>query len=173
MDNSTRGTRTPAPRTARSAVPIDEAVERLWQRPGFLLRRCLQQTSGVFEQSCAEIGLTTRQYDYLFMLAMVGQISQGELGRILGMDPATNTLVIKILERKQWIERTTVADDTRKRTVRITDDGRAVFLAAKKAAEASIKSIHEALDDAEYDQLLLLLRKVVQAGTPAAEAASD
>ncbi|MFN3735789.1 MarR family winged helix-turn-helix transcriptional regulator [Hydrogenophaga sp.] len=142
---------------------IDNSIVQLWQRPGFLLRRCLQKTSGSFELSCAEIGLTARQYDYLFVLDKVGQLGQGELGSTLGLDRSTNTLVLKILERKGWTQRVVVPSDTRKRLVQITPEGRQVFLAAQKAAEDSIKTITDALTPAEYQELLRLMRKVVQA----------
>ncbi len=128
------------------------------------MRRCLQQTSGHFEQSCAEIGLTARQYDYLFVLNAVGQLGQGELGSTLGLDRSTNALVLKILERKAWVQRVVVATDTRRRLVQITPEGRRTFLAARKAAEGSIQTITSALSTEEYQLLLSLMRKVVQAG---------
>lgn len=143
-----------------------QAIDKLWSRPGFLLRRCMQHTSGVFEQSCTEIGLTARQYDYLFVLDMMEEMGQGELGQILGMDRSTNTLVLTILERKKWVRRVLVERDLRKRLVQITDEGREAFLTAKVAAEKSIETITSALDPDEYQQFLSLLRKVAQAAQP-------
>jgi DNA-binding MarR family transcriptional regulator len=163
MNNSQNLLDLPESRTEKSENVLEQAIEKLWSRPGFLLRRCLQHTSGVFEQSCAEIGLTARQYDYLFILDMVGEMGQGELGQTLGLDRSTNTLVLTILERKKWVRRVLVEGDLRKRLVQITDEGRQTILSAKKAAERSIQTISTALNPEEYHQFLTLLRKVAQA----------
>ena len=90
--------------STQDSQSLDRIAEQLGQRPGFLLRRCLQQTSAVFEQSCADLGITARQYDYLFVLDKVSRIGQGEIGELLGLDRSTNTLVLKILERKELKE---------------------------------------------------------------------
>lgn len=148
-----------------AVVGIDQIIERLWQRPGFLLRRCLQHTSGAFEQSCSELGLTARQYDYLFVLDMAGEMGQTELAAALGLDRSTNTLVLKILERKQFVERNIVANDTRRRMVRITDRGRSVCRQARVAAGNAIQCLTNALDPDEYQQLIKLLQKVVRANS--------
>jgi len=153
------------PAASEASVGIDQIIERLWQRPGFLLRRCLQHTSGAFEQSCSELGLTARQYDYLFVLDMAGEMGQTELGGALGLDRSTNTLVLKILERKQLVKRKIVANDTRKRLVNITDYGRSVSRQAHVAAGHAIQCLTNALDAGEYQQLIELLQKVVRANS--------
>lgn len=144
-------------------VPLDDAKKLLWQRPGYLLRRCLQHTSGVFEESCADQGITARQYDYLFLLNLVSSLGQTELAEVLGMDRSTNTLVLKILERKKLVKRDIVANDTRKRTVRITAAGRVAYESAHAAAQAAIQSLNDALEPKEFDVLVTLLRKVALA----------
>ena len=148
-----------------AAIGIDQIIERLWQRPGFLLRRCLQHTSGIFEQSCSELGLTARQYDYLFVLDLAGEMGQTELAGALGLDRSTNTLVLKILERKQFVEREIVANDTRRRMVRITERGRSVARQARRAAGDAIQCLTNALDPDEYRQLIESLQKVVRANS--------
>lgn len=151
------------PNSPSISVPaLELATEQLWQRPGFLLRRCLQLTSGVFEQSCASIGLTARQYDYLFVLNTVEELGQTELAETVGLDKATNTLVIQILERKQWIKRTVSPQDSRKKLVHITDSGRQVFASAKRAADSAISSVSSPLSSDEYQQFLNLMRKVAK-----------
>jgi len=167
--NEAVGRKSDRPAAPEAPIGIDQIIERLWQRPGFLLRRCLQHTSGIFEQSCAELGLTARQYDYLFVLDMAGEMGQTELAGALGLDRSTNTLVLKILERKQFVERKIVANDTRRRMVSITDRGRNVSRQARVAAGNAIECLTNALDADEYRQLIGLLQKVVRAnsGQPA------
>ncbi|WP_158215362.1 MarR family winged helix-turn-helix transcriptional regulator [Candidimonas nitroreducens] len=163
--NDAIGRKTDLSAAPEASVSIDQIIERLWQRPGFLLRRCLQHTSGAFEQSCSELGLTARQYDYLFVLDMAGEMGQTELAGALGLDRSTNTLVLKILERKQFVKRKIVANDTRKRLVSITDHGRSVSRQAHVAAGHAIQSLTNALDAGEYQQLIDLLQKVVRANS--------
>ena len=148
---------------SEEGVSLEEAIERLHRRPGFLLRRCLQHISGVFEQSCAEQGLTARQYDYLFLLDAVGQMGQGEIGDALGLDRSTNTLVLKILERKKWILREVHEDDTRRRTVTITRAGRSAYASGRAAAEKAVACISDPLSKSEYQTLVKLLQKIMAA----------
>lgn len=148
---------------AASAADMGDVVERLWRRPGFLIRRCMQQISGVFEQATADMGLTARQYDYLFVLDAVGALGQGEIGEALGLDRSTNTLVLKILERKKWVVREVVAMDTRRRVVRITPAGREAFAHGREAAQKAVACISGAITHEEYATLVTIMRKIVQA----------
>lgn len=150
------------PAGAESNISLDDIKQQLGQRPGFLLRRCLQHTSGIFEDSCAHVGITARQYDYLFVLNMVPELGQSEIAEAVGLDRSTNTLVLKILERKQFIKREIVANDTRRRMVRITDSGKAAYQSANAAAKNAIKSISDILRPDEYATLIALLQKVVK-----------
>ena len=156
------------PQDMESALSL--ATQRLCDRPGFLLRRCLQLTSGVFEQACSEMGLTARQYDYLFVLDIIGELGQTELADIVGLDKATNTLVIQILERKQWVRRIGAPHDSRKKLVQITAAGREIFAAAQRGADQAIASVRNPLTEPEYRQLLNLMRKVVLYGEAGAGA---
>lgn len=154
-------THTPAPSPLADRADLTASRSALLARPGFLLRRCLQKTSSAFNDACAEIGLTDRQYDYLFVLDMHERIGQTELGELVGLDRSTNALVLKILERKGLIRREIPDDDTRRRQVRITNEGRALFRQARTGADKSQEAVADGLSSKEYRQLLQLLRKVL------------
>lgn len=165
-----------SPSVISRETAMDETLERLLRRPGFLFRRCLQQISGVFEQATADLGLTARQYDYLFILDALGEIGQGDMGDALGLDRSTNTLVLKILERKKWVVREVVAADTRRRVVRITAAGREAFRQGREAAQEAVTHITDAVSADEYATLLFVMRKIVIANlkSPAkSEAGTD
>ena len=134
----------------------------LWDRPGFLLRLCLQETGQVFEQGCVEVGLTPRQFDFLFVLNQIEETTQDRLARILVLDRSTAGLVIGILERKGFVERRVAPADRRKRLVRSTAKGRAAFAKASPAAEAARARLFERLSEVERGQLMHLLRKISQ-----------
>ncbi|MDE0061100.1 MAG: MarR family winged helix-turn-helix transcriptional regulator [Defluviicoccus sp.] len=134
----------------------------LRDRPGFLLRLCLQETGQAFEQGCAEVGLTPRQFDFLFVLNRIEETTQDRLARILVLDRSTTGLVVGILERKGLVERRVAPADKRKRLVRSTDRGRAAFAKASPAAEAAKARLFERLSEGERGQLMRLLRKISQ-----------
>lgn len=154
---------TPAPPAITESTDVEASRTALLARPGFLLRRCLQKTSGAFHNACVELGVTDRQYDYLFVLDMHGQLGQTELGELLGLDRSTNALVLKILERKGLIQRVIPDADTRRRLVQITDEGRTLFRQARTGAVKSREAVADGLSPHEYEQLLRLLRKVLGA----------
>ena len=137
----------------------------LYDRPGFLLRRCQQETGWVFEESCAELGLTQRQYDFLFALSEADERDQDQLARLLGLDRSNTGHVIKILLRKGYIERRVKPSDKRKRLIRLTENGRDIFQAAKPAAMAARDYLLDLLDQDEQEIFMRLLRKIVLTNT--------
>ena len=137
----------------------------LYDRPGFLLRRCQQETGWVFEESCAELGLTQRQYDFLFALSEADERDQDQLARLLGLDRSNTGHVIKILLRKGYIERRVKPSDKRKRLIRLTENGRDIFQAAKPAAMAARDYLLDLLDKDEQEIFMRLLRKIVLTNT--------
>ena len=141
----------------------DVVLEHLMDRPGFLLRRCLQETGFAFEAACADLGITPRQFDFLFVLDMVEETSQDQLARVLGLDRSTCGLVLGILERKKFVERRVLASDKRKRQVRITEKGKAVYTSAVPAGEVAKQKLFDPLSSRERKMLMDLLRKVIKA----------
>ena len=137
----------------------------LYDRPGFLLRRSQQETGWVFEESCAELGLTQRQYDFLFALSEADERDQDQLARLLGLDRSNTGHVIKILLRKGYIERRVKPSDKRKRLIRLTENGRDIFQAAKPAAMAARDYLLDLLDQDEQEIFMRLLRKIVLTNT--------
>ncbi len=77
----------------------------LYDRPGFMLRRCLQATGSLFEKSCRDLGLTQAQYDVLHILRHLGTIDQDKLAQALGLDRATTGAIAAGLEQKHLIKR--------------------------------------------------------------------
>lgn len=130
-------------------------------RPGFLLRRCLQETGWIFEETCAELGLTQRQYDFLYALSDVEERDQDQLARLLGLDRSTTGVVIRILLRKGYVERRVKPADKRKRLVCLTDKGREIFKQAKPAADAAKNYLLDMLDGSEKETFIRLLQKIV------------
>lgn len=155
----------PIDREQAALGAFDDVAADLAKRPGFLLRRCLQNSAAIFEQASGDLDITPRQYDYLYVLNQTGEIGQGELGALLGLDRSTNTLVLKILERKGWIERAVVSSDTRRRRIRLSAAGREIYQRARKAARSAQAAIAASLPPEELQVLLALLSKVIRGTT--------
>ena len=136
-------------------------LDGLYDRPGFLMRRCQQETGWIFEESCAELGLTARQYDFLFALSETQETDQDQLARLLGLDRSNTGHVIAILLRKGLVERHVKPQDKRKRLVSLTAEGRKIFEQAKPAADGAKDYLLDLLDDDEKERFMAMLRKIV------------
>ncbi|MDA0238817.1 MAG: MarR family winged helix-turn-helix transcriptional regulator [Proteobacteria bacterium] len=128
-----------------------------------MFRRCIQAGGGLFEEACAEFGLTSRQFDVLFVVDACEEVEQDRLARILGLDRSTAGLVVGILERKELIARTVNPKDRRKRLLVLTAAGRNIFKLAKPIATEAADSLLLPLSKNEQEQLFALLQKIINA----------
>jgi MarR family transcriptional regulator, lower aerobic nicotinate degradation pathway regulator len=148
--------------SARKTKPDpEEVIARLWNRPGFLVRRCMQDSTAVFEQACGALGITARQYDYLFVLNEMPRVGQTDIAEMLGLDWSTNTLVLKIMERKGWIVRETAESDSRRREIMLTPEGRKAYRRAEAAARTTHAAMWDVLSAEELNLLRHALSKVI------------
>ena len=138
-----------------------QILAELYERPGFMLRRAGQANGGYFEEACAELGVTTRQYDVLFILNAVGMIDQDRLARLLGLDRSNAGLVVANLEKKGLLKRVVKLDDRRRRSLTITAFGRKTFRSALPHAQQAAERLLEPLSENERAQLFGLLKKIV------------
>ncbi len=136
-------------------------IQQLLKRPGFMMRRGFHEVRNYFETACAETGLTSQQYDVLFVLSFVSHMPQTRLGQLLNFDKSTTTLIVRKLEEKGYLERKTLSSDTRQRLVRLTPEGRKVFDRSQDAARGSQKVVRDILGEEDYAQLLQLLARLV------------
>ena len=138
----------------------------LYDRPGFMLRRCLQATGSLFEKSCRDFGLTQGQYDVLHILRHLGTIDQDKLAQALGLDRATTGAIAAGLEQKNLIKRKIKATDRRKKVVTLTDCGINLFFLAEKAAIEARRAFFSKLTSGEQQIFMDLLRKIALATNP-------
>ena len=76
----------------------NRAIEALYRRPGFLLRRAHQIAVSIFMDEAAEAGVTTTQYGVLVILRHCEGLDQIGVSKKVGLDRSTTGLVIKKLE---------------------------------------------------------------------------
>ena len=150
----------PLPRTS---LPDDEArarIDRLFRRPGFLLRRAHQLSVGLFEQYCAQLRLTPPQFGVLYVVDAVGPLDQTTLSRALGFDKVTTLRIVRGLESRGMLGRTVNGQDARKLLLELTPEGRDVLAQAELLSAASSEHILSPLAPSERKTLLGLLQKL-------------
>ncbi|MGC4366384.1 MarR family winged helix-turn-helix transcriptional regulator [Hydrogenophaga sp. R2] len=130
----------------------------LYQRPGFLLRRMYQIAAAVFENACADLGLTTAQYGVLIIVHSEPGIDQTRLARALAFDKVTVMRVLRGLEERGVVQR--VASG-RQKTLALTDAGQQLLTQARERAEVASKRLMSPLDSNDQAQLVRLLKTLV------------
>lgn len=137
-----------------------ESVEHLQQRPGFLLRRAHQISVAIFEKECAAVELTPAQYGVLNVLGNSSGIDQSRLSRSLGLDRVTVLRVAKGLEARGLISREPCAEDARRLSLSLTQEGRALLEQAQPAVRKAFESLASPFSARELDALTRLLNKL-------------
>lgn len=130
----------------------------LYQRPGSLLRRMYQIAAAVFENACADLGLTTAQYGVLIIVHSEPGIDQTRLARALAFDKVTVMRVLRGLEERGVVQR--VASG-RQKTLALTDAGQQLLTQARERAEVASKRLMSPLDSNDQAQLVRLLKTLV------------
>lgn len=130
----------------------------LYQRPGFLLRRMYQIAAAVFENACADLGLTTAQYGVLIIVHSEPGIDQTRLARALAFDKVTVMRVLRGLEERGVVQR--VASG-RQKTLALTDAGQQLLTQARERAEVASRRLMSPLDSTDQAQLVRLLKTLV------------
>ncbi|MFY9937369.1 MAG: MarR family transcriptional regulator, partial [Silvibacterium sp.] len=67
------------------------------------LRRASRLLSQLYEDALRPLGMRATQFTILQSLALAGEVTQGQLGQMLGMDSTTLTRTLTIMIRQGWI----------------------------------------------------------------------
>jgi MarR family transcriptional regulator, lower aerobic nicotinate degradation pathway regulator len=147
-------------------VADDTPVAAEWslsERPGFLARRLHQIHVGLFSERCAAFRVTPLQYSLLSALRALGEADQTTLAGAVALDRTTTTGALKRLAARGLISRATSPADRRARTCRLTAEGRGLHDEMESAVREAHAATVAALDPAERDTLVRLLKTVVAA----------
>jgi DNA-binding MarR family transcriptional regulator len=87
------------------------------------LRRAARAVTRLYDQELRGSGLNPTQFTLLMVLEIVGDVTQGELGRMLALDSTTLTRTLKLLLTRGSI-RAVQRDDRRERHLSLTPSGR-------------------------------------------------
>jgi DNA-binding MarR family transcriptional regulator len=131
------------------------------EAPGHLIRRAQQIAVAVFMQETAAFDVTPVQFAILNALIDDAGEDQVTLAKNVAFDPATFGSVISRLEAKGWVMRTADPVDKRRKLLWVTDEGKRVAFAMKRAVAKAQLKITAPLDSQEQVEFVRLLGKLV------------
>lgn len=148
----------------RPATPeIDaEAVRtyRVEEQIGYLIRRAHQRASAIFEAVMRDFSVTPVQFAVMTKLHDLGATSQNQVGRLVGVDPATMFGVARRLTTRGLVRPTADEADARLVLLTLTAEGIAVIEAMKsRGAEVTARTL-EPLSPEEAATLVRLLARL-------------
>jgi DNA-binding MarR family transcriptional regulator len=146
----------------RSAQRLEEArLVELYSRPGFMIRRAHQIAIDLFIEACAPVDITPSQYGVLYIVNVVGPISQIGISRLIGLDRSTTALVVRLLTERGLLTKRQSTEDARKAEILITDEGLRTFRQAARLANKELGTLLSPFTEEESEVFLTLLERFV------------
>lgn len=142
----------------------------LWARPGYLIRRLHQIHMGLFLGESKEFDITPVQYSILTVLYSGECLDQITLSTEVGVDRKTGSDVVRRLERRNLLNRSTSEQDRRAKLVQITAAGRRTVEQMHKCMQEAQERLLSPLDAKEKRAFIGFLQKVVEKNNGASRA---
>jgi DNA-binding MarR family transcriptional regulator len=139
----------------------ESALQELYRRPGFMIRRCHQIAVAIFADECRAFDLTTTQYGILYVLSRHPGSDQISLARLLGLDRSTTGMVVGRLEERQLLRRAVDPADKRKRLLELTPAGEKLLARAQPVVRRAQERLFEPFDAQEREMLVALLDRLI------------
>jgi len=125
----------------------------------WLLHRAAQRMRGATSEQADKHGLQLRDYIVLSALAITPNLTQGEIGKALGLDKTTLMSQLDRLERMDLVVRRSDPRDRRARIPEITEAGNAL---RAKVASACASAEAAVLNDFSQDQVKVFRRMLFE-----------
>jgi DNA-binding MarR family transcriptional regulator len=117
------------------------------------LRRAARLVTQRYDQELLPAGIKATQFTLLQALAQVGNISQGNLGDLLGLDSTTLTRALALLRRKGWIQ-TKPGADRREVRLALSADGKRKYLSALPYWQSVQRQLRKVLGEAGWQNIM-------------------
>lgn len=134
------------------------------QSPGFLLWHVSTSWRSSIEQVLRTLGLTHPQFVVLATTGWLTRngeaITQIAIGKMAGLDPNTNSQIIKGLEKKKLIKRAQ-SPDGRAKNVALTKSGSDILHKALPLVENADSQFFNLLTSREMDNLVQTFQKLM------------
>ena len=131
----------------------------------FALAVASRSVIGLYRPVLEPMGLTHPQYLVMLALWQHAPLSVKDLSRLLQLEPATLSPLLKRLESAGLVERRRASDDERSLAVVLTDEGRALRGQAEKVPATIVERL--GMELTELQQLHQALTRVIAAATGA------
>src|SRR5580698_2861155 len=125
------------------------------------LRRASRLLSQAYEDALRPLGMRATQFTVLQALSLAGEVTQGQLGEMLGMDITTLTRTLTIMSREGWITKRR-GEDRREWRVRLSSKGEAQFKTALPYWEKVQDELRGRLGSPLSDNLMKLTNDVTK-----------
>ena len=122
-------------------------------------RRASRALTQLYDDALRHLGLRATQFTILQALSLAGEVSQGDLARILAMDSTTLTRTLQIMGREGWIAERR-GEDRRERLLRLAKAGRYQFNRALPSWEKAQAQLGRQLGDKRWRALMKLTNEV-------------
>ncbi len=150
----------------RSGVP----PEVLARRTAFLLGKVGQLAREEFDRAIRHMGLKSRHYGALAVLAAEGSHVQRELGEKLQIDRSTMVSLVDDLEGMGLVERRRDREDRRRYELTLTNAGRGALSEAESLVEGAQEAVLAPLDEDQRRELHGLLTSLLRGLGPGTRA---
>jgi DNA-binding MarR family transcriptional regulator len=122
-------------------------------------RRASRALTQLYEQALRPLGLRATQLTILQVLALAGELSQGQLGEMLTMDSTSLTRTLAIMGRRGWITARR-GQDRRERWLRLAGAGERQLRSALPIWEKIQSRLRRQLGKRAWKNLLQLTHQV-------------
>lgn len=123
------------------------------------LRRAARTVTRLYNQELRPQRIEITQFTILMALERAGEISQGKLGQLLGLDSTTLTRMLELLKKRDWIQEKE-GEDRRFRIIGLTTAGRTKLQQGLPHWKRAQDRLQSALGEHTMNQLGGLLAQV-------------
>jgi DNA-binding MarR family transcriptional regulator len=109
----------------------------------------------LYAEALRPFGLHSTQFTILQALSFTGEITQGELGRLLAMDSTTLTRTLAIMRRQGWITKRR-GKDKREWRLQLAVNGKAQLMRALPAWQNAQEDVKRQMGAEPWEQLMKL-----------------
>jgi DNA-binding MarR family transcriptional regulator len=116
-------------------------MDRVYTKPGHLIRRAHQISTALFTEECGQFDMTQVQYAALTAIQLNPDLDATRLSALIAFDRSTIGDVLERLETKGWIIRGPSRTDRRIKLLQIAPAGAALL----QAVEGAVMRVQERL----------------------------
>jgi DNA-binding MarR family transcriptional regulator len=128
------------------------------------LRRAARAVSRFYNRELRPEHIEITQFTLLMALDRAGEVSQGQMGKMLALDSTSLTRMLGLLRKKGWVEEKE-GEDRRVRIIGLTTAGRAKLRQTMPRWKKAQGLVHKALGERNMNQLSGMLSLITAMAT--------